>query len=176
MDALDVNEKIASAFIEQGLDPNFVDELLSPIDIDTNNPAKVAAASNFVGQLQGIELDDLIALTNSTGMQIKYPVLLPLIRRQLREEPQNIPEEDIAKLRQAAQRARVEIIASVQPNYLAQFLDGIADEFVRNNRNVRVMQIVKIIALVFLVIAVAYYFGADKYINKQLKALKKIFS
>lgn len=163
------NAKIAEAFVKQGVDPDTIDQLLSPVSIDTNRPQQVEAARSFVNQLKGIELDDLITLTNQTGMQLNYSALLPLVKRQLRKDGKRIPRKDIAELREGAQRAKREITVNLNgKNHLVLFLNKLANAFEAHNRNI---QLNRALLATIVILVCMQLFMHRKTIKRALKRL-----
>ena len=69
----------------------------------------------------------LIQLTRETGLQLDYTALIPVIMKKVRQEGKPIPIKQIHELRDAHQQVLRQI--HLEPNYLAMFLEQLADNF-----------------------------------------------
>lgn len=117
---------IANKMKSEGLSMEDIDKLLKPLDL------KHPKAQYFLSQLEGIQYDKLMRLTNETGLQLDYTALIPVIMKRTREENLEVKQEDIDKIRQASDKISKNM--DIKPNYLTMFLDQLAGELEEYNR------------------------------------------
>lgn len=108
---------------KNGVSPLTILELLKPLDFTSPQ------LDEFFKKIKGIQIDDLIELTKKTGIQLNYPVLVPVIMEQFREKNNPVDPKDLEKLRKGVIKARDEI--NLKPNYLVEFMSQLHNEMTK---------------------------------------------
>lgn len=145
-------QKLINMLKKEGLSDKDINQLLSPVDKDT------IIGVYFLSQIDRIDFAHLVALTEETGVQLDYIILLPLI---MKKETGRVKQQNILDLRRSAEILRDKM--SINPNKLADLLDKVADSLeirlkeqqedgVNRTRDIIILSVILLtIIIVFLV-------------------------